>query len=292
MLALRRNPLLQLLARFCWLPVLGTFLLAWGLLGDESLGAAAWGLGGLLAMVATMVATACIHGEVAALRVRASRRLRGHRFLCPDCLEFGDLHWACKGCGAEVEPFVIHTEGLYVDNCPRCGLALFPEEPGGPVQVRALCILCGSASDASRHWRRVRVLGTLCGEDLDSLREAPGAREGRAGGIRYVEQDDGRCLTCVLCLGDPGRTSRPYRRNHAALTLEAIWIGGGDPLALGRSADQYLRRAGLSPGQRRRVPVYIGVPEPDPAVRHALKARFGEIHAGVPAYEVNGSMSK
>ena len=37
------------------------------------------------------------------------RRALGHRFLCPDCLHFGEPRYACGACGDEIEPFVVQT---------------------------------------------------------------------------------------------------------------------------------------------------------------------------------------
>ncbi len=161
MLALFRNPLLRLLGRLWWLPAL-TIVAAWGLGGERGLRLAGLGVVAYLAAVAGIVGAASAHGAYAASRERARHRSAQHRFLCPDCLHFGDFDFACGACGKRVEAFLVHTSGAYVNDCPHCHEHLLSREGLDGRGVQAHCERCkGNCDRAIHHERQVRVLATL-----------------------------------------------------------------------------------------------------------------------------------
>src|SRR5262245_416258 len=127
MLALFRNPLLRLLGRLWWLPALA-LVAAWGLGGERGLRLAGLGIVGYLDAVAGMIGVAWAHGAYAGSPARARRYSSDHRFLCPDCLHFGDFDFACGACGKKVKAFPVHTNGAYINDCPDCHAHLLPRD--------------------------------------------------------------------------------------------------------------------------------------------------------------------
>src|SRR5262249_30546968 len=183
---LLRNPLVRLLARLWWLPALA-LVAGWGCDPGQggrwvSVGAAA------LAAAAGMISAACAHGAGAALRESARRRRAGHRFVCPYCRRFAPFRFACGACRDEVETFVVHTHGAYVNDGRQCHAPLLSHEGGG---VRAYCTHGQATCDRHvYHRRQVRALATLLPVDLATLRDASGAGETEAHENRGYCHDD------------------------------------------------------------------------------------------------------
>jgi hypothetical protein len=279
---LLRHPLTQMVARLWWLPAL-TATLAWGFGGRADLalaGLIAAASGGALAGVLLAVAA---HGPAATLGERLRHRRMGHRFLCPTCLHFGGLWFACEACGHEIEPSIVHTGGRYTDLCPRCDATLGVGEDSS--RVRAYCRRCGTHCDRSiYHRRQVRVLATFSFADLLSLHQATAAPVERREGL-VCGYDDGERLTYLLSEADlpPGLTYLSPR--HAARSVTAIWVdaAAAEPLRLVAEVDRAIQRAGWSAARRRAITVCVREDSLDPAARHLLAARFGAVQFGVTA---------
>ncbi|MCI0392838.1 MAG: hypothetical protein MOB07_29250 [Acidobacteria bacterium] len=248
MLALFRSPLLCLLGRLWWLPAL-TLVAAWGLGGERGLRTAGLGVAGYLAVVAGIVGAAWAHGAYSAFRERVRHRSADQRFLCPDCLHFGDFDFACGACGKRVEAFLVHTSGAYINDCPHCHEYLLPHDGSDGRGVRAYCKRCqGNCDLAIYHERQIHVLATLLPADFISLRQITAAREGLAkGGVGYARDDDGVQLTYLLNLDSLTDAARNLPRRHALWELKSIWLvaSGGDinsALIIGRAIDTLNRR--------------------------------------------------
>lgn len=239
-------------------------------------------------IVAAFAGSTWLLASLAAFRARLVRRMQGDRFLCPRCLRFGGFHYACAGCGREVDDLALHARSHYLDDCPHCRTIVRSKAEPDPLALRAYCRNCGASTHLAFHARRVRVLATLHREDfrtllhtLDPGLEPPGS--GRRE-LHYFYHDDGVRLTFVLNLDDSGRAMLEFPWNHAARGVQAFWIDYGalEPLALGQSVDAYFRHAALYPGERRSIPVCVGRATLEGAARRLLGSRFHHIRCQVP----------
>jgi hypothetical protein len=296
MLALFRNPLFRLLGRLWWLPALA-ICAAWGVGGEQGLRLAEMVVAAYLSAIASMVGVAWAHGSCVARRDRAYHHRARHRFLCPHCLHFGGFHFACGACGKKVGAFLVHTDGVYVNDCRRCHALLLSRDGQDGRGVQAYCKRkrCkGSCDRAVHHQRQVRVLATLLPADFSSFCRAIGAEGRKAKGeeqtgkdMGYVYADDGARLAYVLNLSDLTDAARKLPSRHALWAVESIWLDGekAEPLALGQAVDQFIRQVGLTERQRRRLTVCVRVNQDglDPAAQNLLAARFGTVRYGVAA---------
>jgi hypothetical protein len=294
-LPLFRHPLYRHLRPICYgimpLVLLGGFLIG-VFRGAEMLGAilAAQGCLVFLAVVVGTLALSTWHGKIAGLRTAAGQVARGHRFLCPHCLRFGGFHYACGACRTELEEFVVHTGGVYLNDCPYCHARVFPRWYGAGHEPRAYCRRCGDSTEISAHKRRVRVLGVLQASDLDRLREAAGAGSGPPRARSCFLRDDGKRLTCVLDLSDPPHPERDYPFEYAGRAVEAIWLdpAGLGPLALGHAVDRYIRQTNLTAAQRQALVICVRRETLEPTLRSLLETRFGSVRYGIAAREFMG----
>lgn len=227
-------------------------------------------LGVMLLICGAFAAFAWAHWGLLEL-VHGLRRWRaGLRFLCPECLCFSPPRYACPSCGTEVEGFVIRTRGLYVNDCPRCKAAIFPRHGRRGRGVAAYCRGCGRVAPAHYHERRVRLLGAFGEADLASFcNSTPGTWTRRN---HCSIRDDGGCLVYVLDV-EALASRGPMPRGHAVRRIETLWLdrAAGEPLALGKALDRFLRS-----GVRKPV---VRSPRSDlePASRRLVESRLGRV---------------
>lgn len=258
MKALLRNPLYGFVFRLWWVPVLvGTALAA---VGGPALGQLALLLAGLGAgFLAAATAAAWLHGYRERRRTREEAADERQRFLCPECLRFGELAYACGACEREVEAFVLETGGGYVNDCAHCGAALLPQEREGAVGLLARCRHCRVALPRDpHHERRVCVLGVPGPLDLSRFPHADSPERAVTVDGGVLRLDDRSWLTYVLDLCR--LAERMTARAHAAHHLDALWLDGrnANALELGEQLDGFLRRARLSLAERKRLRVCLG----------------------------------
>lgn len=285
-----RNPVLRLLGALWWLPAL-LILTACCLGGAEGLRyiGVAYALCGTA--VAGMVGAAAAHAGLLSLRARIARLRRSHRFLCPECLRFAPMRVACGTCGKEISLLFFDAGGLYLGECPGCGLALAVTSAAASAAtaprrcLRSSCWYCRRRFDLALNRRRVRVLATLLPRGFDRLLERAGGAAVHTRGRRHFHIDDGETLTHVVDLNDLPRF-RFLSSAHAVHEVEAIWVDAGavDVLALGRSADRFLRRTDLPPPRRQAITVCLDGELP-PAVHALLASRFGRVRTEVTAHQ-------
>ena len=182
------------------------------------------------------------------------------RFLCPSCLCFGPLAFACGGCGREVQPLVVQEGGGYTNDCRYCGAALLPASREGACGVRAYCRRCriGSARQPF-HERWITVVVVPAPEDLAAYANAATGRWTVAQRAEdRVILDDGEWLAYVLCLEFLNRFT--LEGAHAVRRPDALWLRGddADALRLGERLDGFVRNAGLSASARKVLPVALG----------------------------------
>lgn len=291
MLSLFRNPLLRLLGRLWWLPVALIVLAAGALGGFQIWERATTGFAVVLSFIGGMIGAAWVHGAVRSAQAASRHGAGSHRFLCPRCLQFGPMRYACGGCGAEVEAFVVHTGGAYVNDCPQCHAPLFSRDGVQGKGVQAYCAHCRGRSDREiYHERAVRVVGAVAPARFAELFASAGAAGQGEGGFPYSCRDNGERLTYVLDLAGLPASDEPVQEDHALRSLEAVWVAGGDgeALALGQAADRFVRLSQMSETRRREVPVWVQATALEPAVRNLLQSRFGPVSCGVDAEEFAG----
>jgi hypothetical protein len=278
-----RHPVFRRLKSICytWMPALFALSLIVRLFD-----LAAWLLSVYLAFLLAVVGLLWVvtqHGKLCGAARGVQRRLHGWRFLCPTCLQFGPERFACGVCGAEVEEFVLLTHGLYLNNCPACGIKVFSDDTHS---ARSRCAHCKERCDGKHHQRQVRVFGVLEGASFQRLRQWPLVTQ-HARDSAYLRGDDGRQLTYVLDFGKPSGTEDGFGAPHAVRAVEALWLGEpwGDPLVLAQALDRFIRRARLSPEVRHSLPVWVCDARWDPLSRNVLEARFRDVQYGVTAEE-------
>jgi hypothetical protein len=280
---LSRNPLLRSLVQNWWLPVLAApaLSIAWTTLSPTLAVLTAWLPVVYAAALVGIVGPVCLHAGVSALREELRHARRGHAFLCPHCLRFDELRFACGACGHEVEPLIVHTRGVYVNDCPDCGALIYSRDGESGKGVQALCRHCSRVCDREiYHERRVRVVGALRESDFTALCAAIGVQPARTlGGIDRGCHDDGDRLTFILSLAKLPGFAAMLPSAHALWTIEHLWLDGSesDPLELGEGVDRFLHRAGLSERQRQRMTLCVGGRVPENAARRLLAARFGRV---------------
>lgn len=271
-----RHPVFRALRPICYY-VMPAFVGTGLVLGQALGGAVAVTL--CLAFLAAVIAVLGIstwHGKAAALRESLRHASRGHRFLCPGCLQFGEIRLACADCEEEVEPFVVHTGGFYLNDCPHCHTQVFRFRRLRKYHdLQTYCEHCSSrlAPDVY-HARRVRVLGTLRAADLTVLQHAAGSRK-----TEFLCIDNSAQLTYALNLSDPPGEDKESLPSDAIRAAEAIWLDadGFEPLEIGQAVDRYIRRAGLTEAGRKALVVWVRQETLAPAARKLLETRFGEV---------------
>ncbi len=272
-----RHPFYRKLQPACYLVMPALLLLSLFVSPPYSFFAALCGSVLFLGVVWLSLFAAHQHGSLAAAWERGVRRALGLRFLCPECLRFGPVRHACGACGGELEPFVIHTRGLYLNDCARCRARIFPTSWAAGTPPNARCNGCGAMLNANLHSLRVRVVGVLCPSDLEAVAEEvdTSAHYGWGGGHLY--HDLGTERVYVLDVAEVEPEGDFFSERHAAREVEALWLDAvlDEPLNLGETLDRFFRRAGISEARRKVLPVFIARKELAPAVRNVLAGRLG-----------------
>ena len=201
------------------------------------------------------------------------------RFLCPNCLHFGDFAFACGECWAEL-PGYANRKNTRICRCKR---SLRSSEGDG---VRAYCKRCKANYDRSiYHQRQVRVIATLLADDSLSLYKTISGQESQPQGGRGYLYDDGTRLTYILDLSTVTEASRSLLRTDAFGEMEFIWLDSeaNTSLELVEAADRFLRQANLTKKQQHALMVCVPQDIIEPAARIWLAAHFGTVKQGVAA---------
>lgn len=285
MSALFRNPLIRLLGQLWWFPILALMIIGFGMVG---------GFAVPLTLLLIFMAVAFVFGLLLAPRIdglRKSWQLKSerisveHRFLCPACLNFGSFDYACEECKVRVEPFIVHTDGAYVTKCGHCHNALFNEEDPEGNAIVARCVRCEVVCNCEvYHNRAVKTLATLTSKDFIALAESAGLElRVSEDNILFAIHDDGETLAVILNLGDLNELLVPDSMMHALRDISRIWIdcAGTDPLALGQAVDAMIMNTEFPEERWRAVTVCAHQSVIDPASRHVLETRFGNLVFGV-----------
>jgi hypothetical protein len=278
------NPLIRFAARMWWLPalmlVVVPFLPRVGPGFTWLLGGAAACLGLSAGVIGVPALQAWSNGRREGARHAAAK----HRFLCPACLCLGGFQFSCGGCGQEVDPHIVHTDGSYVDRCPNCAEKVVINDHSAPKSLAAHCQACGANHARSvHHERAVRIIGTLTPGDFNTLTGeiAPPAADPR--GIRWVRLDDGKALTYLLSLGDLLGSRQALPPEHAARHVTNLWLGDVEPLTLGHAIDSFLTLAELDDERLAAIGGDVRAEQLEPAAARLLSARFGSVKYGVTA---------
>lgn len=208
-------------------------------------------------------------------------------FLCPHCLFFGGVRYACGSCAAEMDAMTVRAVSELAAVCPHCGAAIGCDR-AGVAMLRAYCVRCRqTCSTGSYHGREVRVLAALLPQHFVELCRVGGIFGWAVEGLSRAFLDDGRRLTCVLGLGALPARRRFVPAAHALRSVEALWIGDLSDAVL--QAGQELERLErlLPPGvlyTRRAVACMAGA-QIEPAIEALLAGRFCRTRYGVSAQE-------
>lgn len=208
-------------------------------------------------------------------------------FLCPHCLFFGGVRYACGSCARELDALTLRAACLVAAVCPHCGAAI--RWGASPVaEPSAYCVRCRQTCAAgSYHGREVRVLAALLPQHFAELCRAGGIFGWAAEGLSRAFLDDGKRLTCVLGLGALPARRRFVPAAHALRSVEALWIGDLSDAVL--QAGQELERLErlLPPGIlcARRAVACVAGDRIEPAIEALLAGRFCQTRYGVSAQE-------
>jgi hypothetical protein len=278
MLSLFQNPLLRFMARMWWLPALTLIVVGFVLFKEDGLRIAVSVSAALFAALAGLIFSAWLHGVLAAFRKSSDRRASDYRFLCPQCLRFGDFDFGCGSCGVKINPFIVNTQGAYTIKCPHCRSALYA---GEKENIAAYCRRCDASCEMrTHHHRQIRVVGALLTDDFHHLR-GEGEEKRSADGLRYACTDDGRRLTYILNLEDLAARGEG---TSAIREMKTIWVGADcDALVLGEAADRFITKARLTDAERKRVTISIPQRELEATSLHVLETRFGQLKRAMTA---------
>lgn len=281
MWSLLRNPLIRFLIRLWWLPTLALMIVAFGL-GGKYVGNVTTYVVSIIAFyVAALFVIALIEGLWMGSQQRSERFSHEHRFLCPDCLRFGYIKYACKKCGHLVDNFVVDTAGAFVKKCAHCHLALFTDEDMEGSQIRAYCQMCYSNSDrAVYHNKSIRTVAALTAKDFAILTQNAEIEIKKSqDGISYAIRDYRGTLTFVLNLADLNNIVTPDSDMHALRDISSIWTDCSetDALELGQIIDAMVIRAKLPEAQWRGMTICVLPLQIDAASQHVLQTRFGKV---------------
>jgi hypothetical protein len=216
-----------------------------------------------------------LHSAIAVGQGRLRRHRARHRFLCPDCLRFAAVRYACAGCRHPLPETLAATKGLYVRDCPHCDTPHFPNRTS---TLAAYCPHChGQGEPAHRHGHRVRVVATLLPQDYLRLcrsADVPDAR--RDEGFTWIVSP--QTILVIVNLSSFAIPD-PLPEDHLLCHLDALWMSGieSDALALAQAADRLFQHLGEKAFVRKKLPLYVNQRECDPAVRNMLSVRFRQI---------------
>lgn len=208
------------------------------------------------------------------------------RFLCPHCLQFGELLYACPGCWEEGGVLRARLNVGNLQACPCCRASLYPE----PSQDHlAFCEQCHQVSDARLHHdHRTVAFGALGVASFTWMCEAFGHEAGHGSALRLTNDEargpylDGRESFYLLDVSTAAEGVDITGPRHALRHLECLFFSGAglEPLELGRMVDRFIRQTRLSGGQRRTLEVLIREPSLPPALTSVLRSRLPRLNFG------------
>lgn len=208
------------------------------------------------------------------------------RFLCPHCLQFGELLYACPGCWEEGGVLRARLNVGNLQACPCCRASLYPE----PSQDHlAFCEQCHQVSDARLHHnRKTVVFGALGAASFAWMCQAFGHEAGHGGPLRLTNDVahgpflDGRESFYLLDVSTAAEDVDVTGPRHALRHLECLFFSGAgqEPLELGRMVDRFLRQTRLSGSQRRALEVLVREPSLPPALTSVLRSRLPRLTFG------------
>lgn len=268
------NPLVRLVGRLWWLPLLG-LLISYGIGGEQGLRASAHSIGVGAAFLAGAAGVMALHGTWNVGCQKLRRRREKHRFLCPECLRFAPVQYACADCGLPLPESLLATRGLYGLYCPECDHPVMAE---GQPTLQAYCIHCHRQGDRKRwHGHRVHAVAALLPEDYVRLCRKYGvANAQRDEELTWIVDEQ----TIYLLINLSACTLPDLLpADHALRHLDALWVSGADTdiLALGQSADRFLRHLGGNAFANDKIPLMVEQSDCDPAVMNMLAARFASL---------------
>lgn len=271
---LLNNPLVRLLARLWWLPALA-LLLIWSVYGEVAARPTIGSLSIGLAFLVGTTGVVALHGAFATSRKRLRSKREHHRFLCPECLQFGPVCYACAGCGTRLPEALIATNGWYARYCLECDTPITENRVS---TARAICAHCQTLLDKDR-WQehRICVMATLLPEDHLRLCKKLGIEEPKR------DEDMAQIVDAqtIFVLINLSACALPevIPNHHALRHLDALWFSGleTDTLVLARAVDRLLRHLGQTTAENNTIPVFVEQSECDPAVLNMLSSRFHKV---------------
>lgn len=279
-----RNPVLAVLSRLWWIPVLGSLLVGYHDGPERWASQAGIGIAAFAAMWAGAVGTVAAQAWMLERRERARLLANNLQFLCPHCFCTGDIRYACGLCGGEVESGVVLTGGEYVECCGHCRTSLQPQLADGGAGLSAYCGHCGKTSSRERHHNRtLGVLAALRNSDYHrlcgTLPEAP--LEDRPGGCLTLT--GGGRVVCLLNAEVLSDSTAELPAAHALHSLEWLWIGEADAATVEPVMESLIRKAGREDSGAAPVTVLIEAASAPVSLERVLESRFGAIRCGVSA---------
>ncbi|MCI0338932.1 MAG: HEAT repeat domain-containing protein, partial [Acidobacteria bacterium] len=231
------------------------------------------------------------HQEQYDLR-NAAQRVPQNRFLCPNCLNFGEFRYACGYCWEEVKISRWFSTDLENKKCPHCEKSFSPPAEMPWYGLLAQCEHCKEKFDRTiYHHREFRVLGSLQSIDYAQLCHAIIAQETNLRGSRGYICDDGVRLTYLLDLSVLTDSAISLPHAPAWGEIEAIWLDAVEDnsppwdFELIKMTDRFIAQSAIQSGLK----VCISHPELNEVVKNALSARFGIIEYEIAAADFFGT---
>ena len=214
-------------------------------------------------------------GKITRVPTMKRGQQQNHRFLCPNCLHFGDFAFVCCRCWIELPGY---AKGKISQTCPHCQRSLLSADGDG---VRAYCKHCkGNCERAIYHQRQVRVLATLRTADSQSLYQSISGQEYHLqSGEGYI-YDDGERLAYVLNLSSFVNKVHSFPQTHALREANSIWLdaSASNPKKLALELeDRFTEKAGQTELPWQTMTVCVQQPEVNSSVKPVLETRFGEV---------------
>lgn len=284
MKTLFRNPFFHLLKNLA-----GLFLfipaIAWGIGGVQALEVSLEVLLLIVTAIVGLTLTAFGHGWMNRFKEWRRHDHDLHRFLCPACLHLERFTFACSNCEEEVEPFQVHTNGVYFDQCVQCQQQLFIKSENESDRVKAYCKNCFATWDRSiYHERQVRVQATVLVRDFSTLQQIENSAlhtDKEHNTFFCVETP--QTLNYVINFDSNRQLPETPKARHALSHLDTIWldVAGVDVLQVGQALDALIRQLDLSDDQCRKIVICVQQTTIDSVLKNRLESQFGAVRYGV-----------
>lgn len=208
------------------------------------------------------------------------------RFLCPHCLRFGEVLFACPGCWEATRALHTRLNVGSLHACPCCYDALYPT---AEVDRLAYCEHCHQVSDARlHHHREVRLVGVLGPAAYAQARRHIGEDANGDGPLRLAHEQQ---VTYLLEVSSAAPGMNVVDPAHALRHLDALWLTavGIEALEFGRIVDRFVRQVRLSGTQRRSLPVLLRESSLPAATLNVLQSRLSNLSFGIDLPEALSS---